>query len=128
MHKPSHYLVVRSPYAEALVLGIKSFEWRSWGDTLAGKTVGIAVARALSKLCDFEEQADFWNATKKEKSDLIDLFGQCSGKIIGQVTFGKSFFSEWPKHGFGVESTKAILWDKKDWLESPGGLGLRPIR
>ena len=38
---PTHYLVVKSPYAQALILGLKPVEYRTWSKTLVGKTIAI---------------------------------------------------------------------------------------
>lgn len=125
MQKPSHFLVVRSPFAEALVLGIKSFEWRSWGDKLRGKTVAIAVARSKCPAGAIQDEIDIWEPSKAQIKKLENLAdGRALGKIIGQVTFGDCLEQDGEKAVF-VE--KHLLYRKENWLFSPGGLGLHPI-
>lgn len=128
MTKPTHYLVVRSPFAEALVLGIKTFEWRSWAEHLANKTVAIAVAKAKCPAGAALEESLFWKATPVQTVALQKLVDTpANGFIIGQVTFGEAAEYPAPANGYGVYVQSAKLWKRQAWLHSPGGLGLRPL-
>ena len=129
MPKPTHYLVVRSPYAEALCLGIKSAEFRSWAHRLAGKRVAIAVAKAPTPPGSIAEELGLWEADQRERTALHWLEYQSPhGKIIGEVQFGAAGGCDFPYPGrlcVLVESAK--LWPREEWMESKGGLGLRPL-
>ena len=129
MSKPTHYLVVRSPYAEALCLGIKSAEFRSWAHRLAGKRVAIAVAKAPTPHGAIAEELDLWEAGPQESAALHFTASKAPhGKIIGEVTFGAAGECDYPYPGelcVLVDSCK--LWPREEWLESKGGLGLRPL-
>lgn len=127
--KPTHYLVVRSPYAEALCLGIKSAEFRSWAHRLAGKRVAIAVAKSPTPQGAIAEELDLWEAEQHERTALHSLASKAThGRVIGEVTFGEAGESEWPYPGEPcVLVNDAKLWTEAEWLESKGGLGLRPL-
>ena len=129
MPKPTHYLVVRSPYAEALCLGIKSAEFRSWAHRLAGKHVAIAVAKAPTPPGSIAEELDLWEADQHERDSLHKTNRMAPhGKIIGEVQFGAAGECDFPYPGelcVLVESAK--LWPREEWMESKGGLGLRPL-
>lgn len=129
MQKPTHYLVVRSPYAEALCLGIKSAEFRSWAPRLAGKRVAIAVAKSPTPPGAIAKELDLWEADPQERTALHSIASQDRhGKVIGEVTFGIAGEADFPYPGelcVLVDSCK--LWPREEWLESKGGLGLRPL-
>ena len=130
MSKPSHYLVVRSPYAEALCLGIKSAEFRSWAHNLAGKRVAIAVAKAPTPKGSIEEELDIWEATPEECAALHKTNRMAPhGKVIGEVQFGEAGECDFPYPGeLCVLAASAKLWPRQEWIESKGGLGLRPLK
>ena len=118
MPKPTHYLVVRSPYAEALCLGIKSAEFRSWAQNLAGKRVAIAVAKAPTPKGAIAEELDLWEADQHERDLMHKTNSQAPhGKIIGEVQFGEAGLCDFPYPGrlcALVESCK--LWPREEWL------------
>lgn len=97
---PSHYVVIRSPFAQQILSGDKDVEYRPEASAKAmqNKTLAIAVSQSPR--------------TPE------------SGRIIGQVTFGKMC---------GRGGTKKLpvlsyeLWPEEDWVSSPGGQGLRPM-
>ena len=39
--KPSHYFVIRSPYAQLVLAGVKTFEWRTNAKMFANKRLGV---------------------------------------------------------------------------------------
>jgi len=130
MLKPTHYLVVRSPYAEALVTGVKTAEFRSWAHRLAGKCVAIAVAKAKPDPREWRSQCHTWEATPTEFEALRGLteHNPPLGRIIGAVQFGDAGECDWPHPGELCALVEhAELWDRAKWLDSPGGLGLRPL-
>ena len=129
MPKPTHYLVVRSPYAEALCLGIKSAEFRSWAQTLAGKRVAIAVAKAPTPPGAIAEELALWEAARHERDLMHKTNSQAPhGKIIGEVQFGEAGVCDFPYPGELCALAKSCkLWPREEWLESKGGLGLRPF-
>jgi len=45
--KPTHYFVVRSPFAQAIICGQKAFEFRSQPKMFENKTLALAVARNI---------------------------------------------------------------------------------
>lgn len=128
MNKPTHYLVIRSPYAEAILTGVKSIEFRSWSERLEGKTVAVAVAKSRTDPDLVESQIEYWDAGR-DKAKLFRALvkRKPQAKIIGSIEFGKS--AEFPEHYLekGVEIKSFELWEEKDWVPSAGGLGLRPL-
>lgn len=98
---PTHYLVIRSPYAQQILNGTKKFEYRPEGSAKAiqNKTLAIAV----SKGPDSPE----------------------AGFIIGQATFGP-MEDEGDRMSIPVLSYQ--LWERSQWIPSPGGLGVRPLK
>lgn len=129
MIRATHYLVVKSPYAEALCLGYKSAEFRSWADRLSGKTVAIAVAKAPTRDADIAREVEDWGYSGEEEATLRALCAEgLQGKIIGQVAFGEHGECTWPYPGEPmVHVEDSELWEPCMRLDSPGGLGLRPI-
>lgn len=97
---PSHYVVIRSPFAQQILSGGKDVEYRpeASAKTMQNKTLAIAVS--------------------------LSPRTPESGKIIGQVTFGK-MCGRGPTKKLPVLSYE--LWPEEDWVSSPGGLGLRPM-
>lgn len=125
--KPPHYLVVRSPHAELLVLGIKQAEFRSWAKNLAGKTVAIAAAKRASTLDELHEELEVCGASHIETLQAEDLWAsKPNGKIIGAVRFhANDELKECDGCMAVVDSWE--LWHANDRKPSPGGLGLRKI-
>ena len=44
--KPSHYFVIRSPYAQLVLTGVKTFEWRINAKMFANKRLAVAVSKS----------------------------------------------------------------------------------
>ena len=142
--KPLQYFVVRSPFAQLLVSGVKTFEFRTNAKTFANKRLAIAVSKFDGSEEDFDKQIAYWekqlNKSLKKKSAAEQDFARaeyeqaCSkarklfaktngnGKIIGEVLTGDMdvFDGE-----YGVHILEFKLWQESEWLDSPGGLGIR---
>ena len=129
--KPTHYFVVRSPFAQAIICGQKAFEFRSQPKMFENKTLALAVARNTAT----EEEIDFeiagWKMDEKQKNEYKNLISDKSmaGMIVGQVEFGESenFSDEKDNPDFGIFIESFILWPRSEWIISPGGLGIRKI-
>lgn len=101
-YQPTHYLVIRSPYAQKILLGLKTVEYRPLASARAiqQKTLAIAVSKAGGA-------------------------PEC-GMIIGVAKFGAM-----QEHSADVMAIPVLdysLWPKEKWIPSPGGLGVRPIQ
>lgn len=143
---PSHYFVVKSPFAQLLLVGVKAEEYRSVPNQFANKRLAVAVARSKCSDEAFEAEAAYWREwwdspqegeTEKAHKDLMDgidkdiaearaFFHETNGcgMIIGEIETEEAF--SFPGcSGVGVKSFR--IWDKKDWIVSPGGLGVRKM-
>ena len=142
--KPLQYFVVRSPFVELLLTGVKTFEFRTNAKTFANKRLALAVSKSAGSETDLESQIVYWEkqlnkVIKKKPSSEQEtahnefdaackkarkLFAKTngSGKIIGEVLTGDMdvFDGE-----YGVHIIEFKLWPEPEWLNSPGGLGLR---
>ena len=142
--KPLQYFVVRSPFVELLLTGVKTFEFRTNAKTFANKRLALAVSKTAGTETDLESQIIYWekqlnkSIKKKPASDQDaarnEFEGACkkarklftktngSGKIIGEVLTGDMdvFDGE-----YGAHIIEFKLWPESEWLNSPGGLGLR---
>ena len=142
--KPLQYFVVRSPFVELLLTGVKTFEFRTNAKTFANKRLALAVSKTAGTETDLESQILYWekqlNKSIKKKSASEqeaarnEFEGACkkarklfaktngSGKIIGEVLTGDMdvFDGE-----YGVHIIEFKLWPESEWLYSPGGLGIR---
>ena len=142
--KPLQYFVVRSPFVELLLTGVKTFEFRTNAKTFANKRLALAVSKTAGTETDLESQILYWekqlnkSIKKKPASDQEaarnEFEGACkkarklfaktngSGKIIGEVLTGDMdvFDGE-----YGVHIIEFKLWPESEWVNSPGGLGLR---
>jgi hypothetical protein len=100
MAMPTHYLVIKSPYAQQILEGVKKHEYRPAGSARAigNKTLALAVSK---------------NPVTPE-----------SGKIIGQATFGNPRIKG---EVMAIPVMSYELWPEDKWLDSPGGLGVRPL-
>lgn len=135
--KPSHYFVVRSPYAQLILCGVKTIEFRTNASTFANKRLAVATPKEAGSAVELEEESACWtldgSATQQEQADLElrkkkakILFYKTNGKalIIGEITTGKVIDVDGES---GVEILSYKLWNPDEWLPSPGGLGLHTM-
>lgn len=142
--KPSHYFVIRSPYAQLVLTGVKTFEWRTNANVFANKRLAVAVAKSCASEDDLQDDIAQWekrwnkflkkatakdreaafaklkrNRSKAEK--LFDKSNGC-GMIIGEIVTGDACEYE---GALALPVLKFKLWPETEWIESPGGLGVR---
>ena len=142
--KPSHYFVIRSPYAQLVLTGVKTFEWRTNAAMFANKRLAVAVSKSCAHEDDLQDDIVRWekrwrkflkrvtmedretalaklkrNRTKAEK--LFDKTNGC-GLIIGEIVTGDVATYEGL---LGIPVLEFRLWPESEWIESPGGLGVR---
>lgn len=142
--KPIQYFVVRSPFAQLLLTGVKLFEFRSNAKLFANKRLAIAVSKSVGTDAQLESEFAYW---KKKHEKLIKnnsaaeqvtareefekackkaktLFEKtnANGMIIGEVLTGdaREFDGD-----FGVDILEYKLWPEAEWVTSPGGLSVR---
>ena len=142
--KPLQYFVVRSPFAQLIVTGVKTFEFRTNAKTFANKRLAVAISQYTATDNDLESQFGYWQkqltkSIKKQSASEQDvaqeafqkacrkaktLFGKTngSGMIIGEVETGD--VAEFDGD-FGVHILGFKLWPEAEWIKSPGGLGIR---
>ncbi|MBP5440123.1 MAG: DEAD/DEAH box helicase [Fibrobacter sp.] len=142
--KPLQYFVIRSPYAQLLLTGVKTFEFRSNAKIFANKRLAISVSKTPGAEMMLEQEFKYWekqlNKSLKKSSDderetaLATFQKACvkakklfektngNGMIIGEVETGDA--SDFDS-GFGVPILSFKLWSESEWINSPGGLGVR---
>ena len=64
--KPIQYFVVRSPFAQLLLTGVKLFEFRSNAKLFANKRLAIAVSKSVGTDAQLESEFAYWKK-KHEK-------------------------------------------------------------
>ena len=131
--KPSHYFVIRSPYAQLVLTGVKTY-----------KRLAVAVSKSRAHEDDLQNDIAKWekrwskflkkvtakdretaltklkrNRTKAEK--LFDKTNGC-GMIIGEIVTGDVATNDGL---LGVPVLEFKLWPESEWIKSPGGLGVR---
>lgn len=97
---PSHFVVIKSPHAQRILDGSKKFEYRPEMSARAIQNKTLAIAVAKNPRCPE------------------------AGKIIGQATFGRM---TWEKGTMKIPVLSYELWEESQWVDSPGGLGVRPL-
>lgn len=130
MIKPTHYIVVRAPYAQNLMLGYKTFEYRTNPAPFANKRIAVAVAKNKISDSEIENESVFWELDESEKAALKKLCARTGGGgiIIGEITTGEISECTTPgMEGVGVPVISAKLWPESEWIRSPGGLGCRKM-
>lgn len=138
--KPTHFFVVRSPYAQLILCGVKTIEFRSNATTFANKRLAIATPKEAGSAAELEEESACWTLNdendaptqeeindfelRKKKAKI--LFYKTNGKalIIGEIRTGNVIEVNGET---GVEILSYTLWNQKDWIDSPGGLGLHTM-
>ena len=58
--KPSHYFVIRSPYAQLVLTGVKTFEWRTNAKMFANKRLAVAVSKSYAHEDDLQNDIAKW--------------------------------------------------------------------
>ena len=58
--KPSHYFVIRSPYAQLVLTGVKTFEWRTNAKMFANKRLAVAVSKSRTHEDDLQNDIAKW--------------------------------------------------------------------
>ena len=142
--KPLQYFVVRSPFAQLLLTGVKLFEFRTNAKTFANKRLAVAVSKSTGSEDQLEADITYWgkkfeksikHKSPAEQADArLDFEKSCkkarnlfaktnaNGMIIGEVLTGDAGEFD---GDFGVDILEFKLWPESDWVVSPGGLGLR---
>ena len=142
--KPLQYFVVRSPFAQLIVTGVKKFEFRTNAKTFANKRLAVAISQYNATDSDLEKEFEYWQkqltkSIKKQSASEQEsaqetfqkacrkakaLFGKTngSGMIIGEVETGDAMEFD---GDFGVHILNFKLWPESEWMKSPGGLGIR---
>lgn len=142
--KSQQYFVIRSPFAELVVTGVKTFEFRTNAKTFANKRLAIAVAQSMGTETQLKSELAYWEKqlqkslkkkTDSEKAEALEEFqknckkaerlfskGNTNGMIIGEVLTGDAVEFD---GDFGVHILEYKLWPENEWVKSPGGLGVR---
>ena len=58
--RPLQYFVIRSPYAQLLLTGVKTFEFRSNAKIFANKRLSISVSKTPGAEMMFEQEFKYW--------------------------------------------------------------------
>ena len=123
------YFVIKSPFAQMILLGYKDFEFRTNSNLFANKKLCVSVSRSKMSEKTFNEQIKIWGLNLEEIENLRNLCKKTEngGVIIGEIEFGDESFCQYPAKGNGIKIIKASLWEDSKWISSPGGLGIRTI-
>lgn len=123
------YFVIKSPFAQMILLGYKDFEFRTNSNLFANKKLCVSVSKSKMSEKTFNEQIKIWGLEPDEVQNLRTLCQKtiAGGIIIGEIEFGDEAFCQYPVKGNGIKIIKASLWDDSKWISSPGGLGIRTI-
>lgn len=144
LEKAQRYFVVRSPFAELIVCGVKKFEFRSNAKTFANKRLAVAVSKALGTEKELRREIGYWKnrlekklvaKSPEEREAAFDEFRKAcekakelfsktngSGMIVGEVKTGDAGILDGES---GVRILECGLWPESEWVKSPGGLGVR---
>ena len=144
LEKAQRYFVVRSPFAELIVCGVKKFEFRSNAKTFANKRLAVAVSKALGTEKELRREIGYWKnrlekklvaKSPEEREAAFDEFRKAcekakelfsktngSGMIVGEVKTGDAGILDGES---GVRILEYGLWPESEWVKSPGGLGVR---
>lgn len=64
--KPFHYFVIRSPYAQLVLTGVKTFEWRTNAKMFANKRLAVAVSKSRAHEDDLQNDIAKWEKTVEQ--------------------------------------------------------------
>ena len=142
--KPLQYFVVRSPYAQLILTGVKTFEFRTNAKMFANKRLAISVSKTPGADMMLQQELAYWEKqlnksvrykSQEEKDEALAQFKKACSKaeklfektngnamIIGEVETGDE--AEFAGD-FGVPILSFKLWPESEWIASPGGLGVR---
>lgn len=142
--KPLQYFVIRSPYAQLILTGVKTFEFRTNAKMFANKRLAISVSKTPGADMMLQQELAYWEKqlnksvrykSQEEKDEALAQFKKACSKaeklfektngnamIIGEVETGDE--AEFAGD-FGVPILSFKLWPESEWIASPGGLGVR---
>ena len=142
--KPLQYFVIRSPYAQLILTGVKTFEFRTNAKMFANKRLAISVSKTPGAEMMLQQELAYWEKqlnksmrykSQEEKDEALAQFKKACSKaeklfektngnamIIGEVETGDE--AEFAGD-FGVPILSFKLWPESEWVASPGGLGVR---
>lgn len=123
------YFVIKSPFAQMILLGYKDFEFRTNSKLFSNKKLCVSVSRSKMSEKTFNEQIKIWGLNLEEIENLRNLCKKTEngGVIIGEIEFGDEAFCYDPIEGNGIKINQFSLWDDSKWIHSPGGLGIRTV-
>ena len=142
--KPLQYFVIRSPYAQLILTGVKTFEFRTNAKMFANKRLAISVSKTPGAEMMLQQELAYWEKqlnksmrykSQEEKDEALAQFKKACSKaeklfektngnamIVGEVETGDE--AEFAGD-FGVPILSFKLWPESEWVASPGGLGVR---
>ena len=142
--KPLQYFVIRSPYAQLILTGVQTFEFRTNAKMFANKRLAISVSKTPGAEMMLQQELAYWEKqlnksmrykSQEEKDEALAQFKKACSKaeklfektngnamIIGEVETGDE--AEFAGD-FGVPILSFKLWPESEWVASPGGLGVR---
>ena len=142
--KPLQYFVIRSPYAQCILTGIKTFEFRPNAKMFANKRLAVAVSKTPGADMMMQQELNYWEKQlnkslrykpQEEKDNALAQYKRAcakaeklfektngNGMIIGEIETGDA--SDFDAD-FGVPVLSFKLWPESEWIKSPGGLGVR---
>ncbi len=142
--KPLQYFVIRSPYAQLILTGVKTFEFRTNAKVFANRRLAVSVSKTPGTEMLLKQEFTYWekqlnkslrNKSQEEKDEALAQFKKAcvkaeklfektngNGMIIGEVETGDA--TEFADDS-GVHILSFKLWPETDWITSPGGLGVR---
>ena len=142
--KPLRYFVVRSPYVQLVLAGVKTFEWRTNANVFANKRLAVSVSKGAACEEDLHDDIAYWEKrlklslrrkTNEERGAAMAIFlkkrakaerlfkkTNGNGMIIGEITTGDVCNYDGAS---AVPILRFKLWPESKWMKSPGGLGVR---
>ena len=93
--KPSHYFVIRSPYVQLVLTGVKTFEWRTNAKMFANKRLAVAVSKSRAHEDDLQNDIAKWEklwskflkkATAKDRETALEKLKR--NRAMAEKLFG----------------------------------------